>query len=153
MEFGVPNSLPCELEVEKQRPSCSLFCLCDVSRYRDRARMLSSIHKDQPGHPVSRAVYWISYILRHQGAPHLQSAVYSISTYQYFLLDVVAVMATALLLIGYCLYRTGRAIRARFWKGAGSEMLANENGHCHNGVPNGKLKRNGHIKSIDKKLK
>lgn len=115
--------------------------------------MLSNIHKDQPGHPVSRAVYWIGYILRHKGAPHLQSAVYSISTYQYFLLDVVAVMATALLLIGYCLYRTGRAIRARFWKGAGSETLAKENGHCHNGVPNGKLKRNGHIKSNDKKLK
>lgn len=131
----------------------SMHSVITENRYRERAHMLSNIHKDQPGHPVSRAVYWIGYILRHKGAPHLQSAVYSISTYQYFLLDVVAVMATALLLIGYCLYRTGRAIRARFWKGAGSEMLAKENGHCHNGVPNGKLKRNGHIKSNDKKLK
>lgn len=123
------------------------------NRYRERARMLSNIHKDQPGHPVSRAVYWINYILRHHGAPHLHSSVYNISTYQYFLLDVVVVMATALLLIGFCLYRIGRAMRARFGKGAGAEVFAKENGHCHNGVPNGKLKRNGHIKSNDKKLK
>ncbi|XP_012686795.1 2-hydroxyacylsphingosine 1-beta-galactosyltransferase [Clupea harengus] len=131
----------------------AMLSIITDNRYRDRAHMLSNIHKDQPGHPVSRAVYWINYILRHNGAPHLQSSVYSISTYQYFLLDVVAVMATAMLLIGYCLYRTGRAIRARFWKGAESEMMAKENGHCHNGIPNGKLKRNGHIKSNDKKLK
>ncbi|XP_063075911.1 2-hydroxyacylsphingosine 1-beta-galactosyltransferase [Engraulis encrasicolus] len=124
-----------------------------LEKYRERARMLSNIHKDQPGHPVSRAVYWINYILRHHGAPHLHSSVYNISTYQYFLLDVVVVMATALLLIGFCLYRIGRAMRARFGKGAGAEVFAKENGHCHNGVPNGKLKRNGHIKSNDKKLK
>ncbi|XP_062372958.1 2-hydroxyacylsphingosine 1-beta-galactosyltransferase isoform X2 [Sardina pilchardus] len=137
---------------EQDLHSAMLSIITD-NRYRERAHKLSSIHKDQPGHPVSRAVYWINYILRHHGAPHLHSSVYSIATYQYFLLDVVAVMATALLLIGYCLYRIGRAVRGRFWKGAGSEMLAKENGHCHNGVPNGKLKRNGQIKSNDKKLK
>lgn len=124
------------------------------NRYRQRALMLSAIHKDQPGHPVSRAVYWINYILRHHGAPHLRSAVYGISNYQYFLLDVMVVMVAALSLIGYCLYRIGLAIRVRVWTvAAGSDRVLKENGHCHNGFPNGKLKRNGHVKSYDKKLK
>ncbi|XP_014406024.1 PREDICTED: 2-hydroxyacylsphingosine 1-beta-galactosyltransferase, partial [Myotis brandtii] len=55
--------------------------------FRRRARQLSEIHRDQPGHPVERTVYWIEYILRHRGARHLQAAVYQLSFWQYFLLD------------------------------------------------------------------
>ncbi|NXP37268.1 CGT galactosyltransferase, partial [Leiothrix lutea] len=60
--------------------------------YRQRARRLSEIHRDQPGHPVNRTVYWINYILRHNGAQHLRAAVYSISLFQYFLLDIALVL-------------------------------------------------------------
>lgn len=127
--------------------SPSLFLL----RYRERAQLLSQIHKDQPGHPVSRAVYWISYILRHRGADHLRSAVYEIPTYQYFLLDVAVVIGVCLVLLGYCLYRIGKCIKSRV--GRGSSPVEKVNGHCHNGIPNGKHKKNGHVRSTEKKLK
>lgn len=127
--------------------SPSLFLL----RYRERAQLLSQIHKDQPGHPVNRAVYWISYILRHHGADHLRTAVHEIPTYQYFLLDVSVVIGVCLLLLGYCLYRIGKCIQSRV--GRGSSPGEKVNGHCHNGIPNGKHKRNGHVRSTDKKLK
>ena len=84
---------------------CLFVCVC---RYRQRAQVLSTIHKDQPGHPVTRAVYWISYLLRHNGASHLRSSVYSVPTYQYFLLDVVLAMGLGFALIGYILMRIGR---------------------------------------------
>ncbi|XP_028834361.1 2-hydroxyacylsphingosine 1-beta-galactosyltransferase [Denticeps clupeoides] len=131
----------------------ALVSVITDSRYRERAHMLSNIHKDQPGHPVSRAVYWISYVLRHHGALHLRSSVYTVPVYQYFLLDVVAVLVLGFFLLPYCLYRIGRAVQARFRKGAESATASKENGHCHNGVLNGKHRRNGHIKSNDKKLK
>ncbi|XP_035386227.1 2-hydroxyacylsphingosine 1-beta-galactosyltransferase [Electrophorus electricus] len=120
-------------------------------RYRESAHRLSVIHKDQPGHPVTRAVYWIDYILRHHGAEHLRAAVYSIPTYQYFLLDVVMLTGAALLLTCYCVYRIGRFLRLRLSGGGATAAMAN--GHCHNGVANGKHKRNGHSKSTEKKLK
>ncbi|XP_058647178.1 2-hydroxyacylsphingosine 1-beta-galactosyltransferase [Onychostoma macrolepis] len=120
-------------------------------RYRERAQLLSQIHKDQPGHPVNRAVYWISYILRHRGVEHLRSTVYEIPTYQYFLLDVAVVIGVCLLLLGYLLYRLGKCIQSRL--GRGSSPAEKVNGHCHNGIPNGKHKRNGHVKSMEKKLK
>ena len=68
---------------------CALPPLCS---YRQRAQKLSEIHKDQPGHPVNRTVYWIDYILRHDGAHHLRAAVHQISFCQYFLLDIVFVL-------------------------------------------------------------
>ncbi|KAG9337091.1 hypothetical protein JZ751_029758 [Albula glossodonta] len=119
------------------------------NRYREHAQLLSHIHKDQPGHPVSRAIYWISYILRHRGADHLRSSVYSIPTYQYFLLDVAAVLTTALLALAYAVYRIAKLVASR---AASASAMGKANGHCHNGIPNGKHKKNGHIKN-DKKVK
>ncbi|XP_062864987.1 2-hydroxyacylsphingosine 1-beta-galactosyltransferase [Trichomycterus rosablanca] len=122
-------------------------------RYRQQAVKLSEIHKDQPGHPVTRAVYWIGYILRHRGAEHLRSAVYTVPVYQYFLLDVVGILAAALLVVCYCLYRVARlARRLLSGKSGGASGAEKANGHCHNGLANGKHRRNGHVKSTDKKL-
>ncbi|RXM98732.1 2-hydroxyacylsphingosine 1-beta-galactosyltransferase [Acipenser ruthenus] len=116
---------------------------------RQDAQLLSQIHKDQPGHPVSRTVYWINYILRHNGAKHLHSAVSSIPSYQYFLLDVALVMLVGTLIILYTLSRIVKLIAARVWSGS---VQSKANGYCHNGIPNGKHRRNGHIKH-DKKVK
>lgn len=134
-----------------------------MCRYRQRAQVLSTIHKDQPGHPVTRAVYWISYLLRHNGASHLRSSVYSVPTYQYFLLDVVLAMGLGFALIGYILMRIGRLLRSKFGgQGSGAATVAGDsddtdsnlaNGHCHsNGVANGKHKRNGALRN-EKKTK
>lgn len=128
-----------------------LYLFLSLQRYRERAQLLSQIHKDQPGHPVSRAVYWISYLLRHRGAEHLRSAVYEIPTHQYFLLDVAVVIGACLGLLGYCLYRIGKFIRSRL--GRCPSQAEKVNGHCHNGIPNGKHNRNGHVRSTEKKLK
>ncbi|XP_017316976.1 2-hydroxyacylsphingosine 1-beta-galactosyltransferase [Ictalurus punctatus] len=121
------------------------------TRYREKALKLSEIHKDQPGHPVTRAVYWISYILRHRGAEHLRSAVYNVPVYQYFLLDVATVLGAGLFLVCYCVYWIVRLARSCLRRRKASAEKAN--GHCHNGIANGKHKRNGHVKSLDKKLK
>jgi glucuronosyltransferase len=42
---------------------------------------------------MEQAVYWTEYVIRHKGAPHLRSAVLDLNWYQYFLLDVIAVLA------------------------------------------------------------
>lgn len=140
----------------------ALDTVINNNRYRQRAQVLSSIHKDQPGHPVTRAVYWINYILRHHGANHLRSSVYTVPTYQYFLLDVVLVVGAGLALIGYLFYRIAGLLRSKVkvqeqggevTQGDGGDDKAN--GHCHsNGaVANGKHKRNGSPVKNDKKMK
>jgi len=44
---------------------------------------------------MEQAVYWTEYVIRHKGAPHLRSALLDLAWYQYFLLDVIAVLALA----------------------------------------------------------
>ena len=62
-------------------------------RYRENAQRLSRIFRDQPLTPMEQAVYWTEYVIRHKGAPHLRSAVLDLAWYQYFLLDVIVVLA------------------------------------------------------------
>ncbi|XP_049943046.1 UDP-glycosyltransferase UGT5-like [Schistocerca serialis cubense] len=78
-------------------------------RYRENAQRLSRIFNDRPMKPLDEAVYWTEYVIRHQGAPHLRSAALDLTWYQYFLLDVVAVLVAAAAVL---LLAAGIAIRA-----------------------------------------
>nr|XP_032825036.1 2-hydroxyacylsphingosine 1-beta-galactosyltransferase isoform X1 [Petromyzon marinus] len=74
-----------------------------VPSYRERAQVLSHIHRDYPEHPVNRTVYWVEYVIRHGGAPHLRARLYAFSTPTYWLLDVALLFAVAV----YACYRLG----------------------------------------------
>lgn len=121
--------------------------LCPLTHsYRQRAQKLSEIHRDQPGHPVRRAVYWIEYVLRHAGAPHLRAAVHQLSFCQYFLLDAAAVLVLAGAVL-YMLLARVAALLAQTVPGRRPGC-----GRCPNGVANGACERNGRA-AQDKKVK
>jgi len=76
--------------------------------YKKAAVHYSAIFKDQPQPPVERAAYWIEYVARHKGAPHLKSAAENLNFFQYFLLDVIGailLVLTSVLLVIYVLLR------------------------------------------------
>ena len=77
-------------------------------RYREKVQHLSRIYRDQPLTPLQQAVYWTEYVIRHKGAPHFRSAVLDLAWYQYFLLDVIAVLALAVgsaVVVGFLVLR------------------------------------------------
>ncbi|XP_063237626.1 UDP-glycosyltransferase UGT5-like [Bacillus rossius redtenbacheri] len=57
-------------------------------RYRRAAQERSRLLRDQPLSPLERAVWWTEYALRHEGMPHLRSAVLHLGWAQSLLLDV-----------------------------------------------------------------
>jgi glucuronosyltransferase len=86
-------------------------------RYRENAQRLSRIFSDQPLTPLEQAVYWTEYVIRHKGAPHLRSAVLDLAWYQYFLLDVIAVLALAVGSVVLTLYMKLRAVLGKICGG------------------------------------
>lgn len=66
---------------------------------------MSKRFKDRPVAPLETAMYWIEYVIRHKGAPHLKTAAVHMPWYQYLLLDVIAflllVAAAALFTVYY----------------------------------------------------
>uniref|UniRef100_A0A8C0TLJ9 glucuronosyltransferase n=1 Tax=Canis lupus familiaris TaxID=9615 RepID=A0A8C0TLJ9_CANLF len=74
--------------------------------YKENAMKLSGIHHDQPIKPLDRAVFWIEYVMRHQGAKHLRPASHDLTWFQYHSLDVIgfllACVATAIFVTTQC---------------------------------------------------
>ncbi|XP_058054052.1 UDP-glycosyltransferase UGT5-like [Anopheles bellator] len=79
--------------------------------YSTAAKTISQRYRDQPLGPAKAAVFWTEYVIRHRGAPQLQSAATKLSFVEYNLLDVYAVMVliTASTVIGF-----GLTIKAIF---------------------------------------
>lgn len=74
-------------------------------KYRTNAKLRSSILKDQPAKPLENAVFWTEYVIRHRGAPHLQTAALKLNLWQYILLDVlIFIFVIAVLIMAGTLY-------------------------------------------------
>ncbi|XP_071760073.1 UDP glucuronosyltransferase 5 family, polypeptide D1 [Centroberyx gerrardi] len=64
--------------------------------YRQNMQRLSRLHKDQPIPPMEHAIFWLEYVMRHKGAPHLRTEAYKMPWYSYYSLDVLLVFLTAI---------------------------------------------------------
>ncbi|XP_067631961.1 UDP-glycosyltransferase UGT5-like [Eurosta solidaginis] len=64
--------------------------LLENPSYRNNIKRISAIFRDRPQSARETAVYWIEYVVRHKGAPHLRAAGMELTWYQFYLLDVVA---------------------------------------------------------------
>ncbi|XP_028283983.1 UDP-glucuronosyltransferase 1-1-like [Parambassis ranga] len=67
------------------------------TRYKENIQRLSALHRDRPHDPLDLSVYWTEFVMRHKGAKHLKAAVHDLNWIQYHCLDVIALLATVLL--------------------------------------------------------
>ena len=58
-----------------------------------------SLYTDREMKPVEKAVWWIEYVCRHQGADMLQSIGENVPFYQYHHLDIVLFVTSILLVL------------------------------------------------------
>ncbi|KAJ8883309.1 hypothetical protein PR048_015152 [Dryococelus australis] len=85
--------------------------------YSENAKRVSALFRDRPMTAIETAVYWVEYVIRHRGAPHMRSAAADMPLYQYLLLDVIGVL---LLIVTTCVYISYCAIKAVCLRLAGS---------------------------------
>uniref|UniRef100_A0A667YMK8 UDP-glucuronosyltransferase n=1 Tax=Myripristis murdjan TaxID=586833 RepID=A0A667YMK8_9TELE len=69
------------------------------SSYKESVEKLSAFHKDRPFDPLELSVYWTEFVMRHKGATHLRAAAHDLNWVQYHCLDVLALLATVVLLV------------------------------------------------------
>lgn len=65
----------------------------------ENARHTSRLFRDRPQSALDTAIFWTEYVIRHRGAPHLQSAAVKLAWYQYLLIDVITLMLGSVLII------------------------------------------------------
>lgn len=67
--------------------------------YVEKVKKLSKISRDRPKSPQETAIFWVEYVLRHKGAPHLQFPVANLNFFQRNSLDVILVILMALSIV------------------------------------------------------
>ena len=74
---------------------CLQICMYEnilKNRYTRRMQKLSREFWDRPMTPQKSIVYWTEYVLRHNGTQFAESLPIEVPFFQYFLLDIVALI-------------------------------------------------------------
>lgn len=85
MEYG--EVLPFS-DITEESLSSKILELLSNTKYRDNAKKWSNIFLENTVHPMDEAMFWIEYVVRHEGAPFIKSFGVNQEWYQHYLLDV-----------------------------------------------------------------
>uniref|UniRef100_A0A2S2PYJ9 UDP-glucuronosyltransferase 2C1 n=1 Tax=Sipha flava TaxID=143950 RepID=A0A2S2PYJ9_9HEMI len=80
-------------------------------KYKENTKLRCEIFKDNQMKSMDRALYWVEYVIRHNGADHLkQSRNIPQSFIQYFLIDVCLVIITMIIISVFLIVKTTKYI-------------------------------------------
>lgn len=68
--------------------------------YSTRVKELSKLYRDRPQTALDTAIYWTEYVLRHSGAPHIQTPQVQMTFIERNSLDIAALLVL-LIILGY----------------------------------------------------
>ena len=77
-------------------------------------KLVSSYFRDQPETPKERGVFWAEYVMRHKGAHHMRSAARQLNFFQYYCLDVFAIISALLGILFAILFYSIRRVCRKF---------------------------------------
>lgn len=98
------------MDVNKSSFTSKLNELLSNKTYYNNAKKASSLFRDNPIPPLDEAMYWIEYVARHNGAPHLKSAARNLPWYKYLLLDLLAIVFAVFFVAAFIVYKLMNAL-------------------------------------------
>ncbi|KAM4031571.1 UDP-glucuronosyltransferase 2A2-like [Anomaloglossus baeobatrachus] len=96
-------------DVTAQDIFSAIRLVIDDPSYSRAMKHLSELHHDVLFPPRDLAVFWTEFVMRNGGAKHLHAAGNDLAWYQYYLLDVAAVLLLAFFIAFYVTYAFLRA--------------------------------------------
>lgn len=69
------------------------------SSYKSTVDKLSRLFRDRPMSPLQTAIFWIEYVIRHDGAKHMQSPAVHLNFFQQNSLDILLFLAIILYIL------------------------------------------------------
>ncbi|XP_060527588.1 UDP-glycosyltransferase UGT5-like [Cylas formicarius] len=101
-------------EITEESFKDALNDVLDNPKYRDNIKYRSSVLHDRPVSPIQLAAYWVGYVIKQKGAPHLRVAGARMPFYKYLMLDVIAVIIFAMCSVSYAFSKiVGKILRPK----------------------------------------
>uniref|UniRef100_A0A8C5YRE8 UDP-glucuronosyltransferase n=1 Tax=Marmota marmota marmota TaxID=9994 RepID=A0A8C5YRE8_MARMA len=93
------------LEMTSDDLANALKAVINDKSYKENIMRLSRLHKDRPIEPLDLAVFWVEFVMRHKGAPHLRPAAHDLTWYQYHSLDVIGFLLAIVLGVAFIAFK------------------------------------------------
>ncbi|KAF5304917.1 hypothetical protein FQR65_LT00801 [Abscondita terminalis] len=84
------------LELSEETLSKAISEVMDNPKYRNNIQKRSRVFRDQPIKPIDTAVFWVEYVLRHDGAHHLKTSAFKLHWLQQYSVDVISTIVIIL---------------------------------------------------------
>ncbi|KAH8242766.1 hypothetical protein KR032_001882, partial [Drosophila birchii] len=97
--------------ISEEKLERALVELLTNPKYKANMDRASKIFRDRPLGAMDTVMYWIDYIIEHRGAPHLVAAGVNLPWYQFYLLDVVAIIVLIISLFVIIIYNVIRKVK------------------------------------------
>ncbi|KAF7265898.1 hypothetical protein GWI33_020644 [Rhynchophorus ferrugineus] len=85
--------------------------------YRQKAEEFGDIFRDTDIPNVDKAVWWTEYVIRHKGAKHFRNPALDMPLWEYWMLDVLAVVLCVLSIVTYLLWKLFKLLFTRLLGG------------------------------------
>lgn len=85
-------------------------------KYSETVQQISKLFRDRPMSARETAIFWIEYVIRHHGAPHLQYPGVRLNFWQSNSLDVIAFLIVAFYLIFKVIIFIGKFLKTKLSK-------------------------------------
>ncbi|ODM94715.1 UDP-glucuronosyltransferase 2A3 [Orchesella cincta] len=91
------------LDITEEYLENAINRMLNNSSFTTNAKLASEIFRHQPQNPLERAVFWMDYVIKYKGAPHLRSSARDLSYIEYYLYDVqliiISILGTIVLIV------------------------------------------------------
>ncbi|XP_049819206.1 UDP-glucuronosyltransferase 1A5-like [Aethina tumida] len=87
--LGIAKVLEIETMTRDQLQE-AIIEVAQTKKYKDNVLKYQKLILDQPNTGIEKAIWWIEYVLRHNGAAHLRYSAVDTPFYKYYLLDVIS---------------------------------------------------------------
>ena len=81
--------------------------------YSKTVQKMSKLYRDRPQHPMDTAVYWVEYVIRHNGADHMRYAAVDLGFIETNSLDVIGAAVCLMLVVSIFLYKLLKKVFSR----------------------------------------
>lgn len=68
-------------------------------KYTQNVKKIATRLMDQPQTPMEKAIFWVEYVIRNEGAPYMKTSARHLDMIEYLNLDVYAVLAFGAFLV------------------------------------------------------
>ncbi|XP_049956922.1 UDP-glucosyltransferase 2-like [Schistocerca serialis cubense] len=83
----------------------AIHTVLENDSYRENMKRFSAVLREHQERSLDNAVWWIEYVIRQNGAPHMRSAALDLSWWQLLLLDVIGFVVAMASIVVYVLFK------------------------------------------------